>query len=338
MADVRLADVYVRELFDASAMETSLRKSALFGAGAVAVDSDLSDKVGANDGTTFTSKFYRDLEDNEPDYIDDSDTAIVPDKVAIGDFTARKVMAAKSWSEKDVVRLVTMMQDPLNAIGQRVSAYWGRYYDRYALASLNGAIADNVANDAGDMGIDISAGVGAAGQISAEAIIDAMATSGDHYEDYTVMIVHSRIAAALRKNNLIVTIPGSEANTTFQYYQHLRMIVTDSITTDGAAAPNTIFHTYFMRGPVVMFGASNNGLISSELYRDPLTGKGGGATSLITRRQFAMQPIGFSFQADVTNNTPSPNLVDMEKAGNWDRTVLDRKAIPFSYLICKSTS
>ena len=327
MAEMKLADIFVREIFEAAALENSIRKAVLFGTGVVANDGSLAAKVGANDGRLFTHKFYRDLVDGDPTSMDDSDTLLTDDKISIGSYSVRKIMQAKSWGEKDIVSLIGMLPDPLGAMAGQVSAWWGRYYDRLAIAMLNGVIADNIANDSGDMIHDIGAVAGAGSNVTPTAIVDALGTSGDTYEQFNTMICHSAVALALRKQNLITTIPNSDLSTVFQFYQHMRMIVTDNVNSTAADTYDTIF----CRPGVFRYGKSNNGLIPSEVDRIAKSGNGAGHTSLITRSQYAMHPVGFSF-TDASVAGESLTRTEAALAANWDRIVTDRKQVGLAVL------
>ena len=62
--------------------------------------------------------------------------------------------------------------DALRRIQDRVSAYWGRQFEKRLIASLRGVLLSNVANNAADIVNDISGAAGALANFSANAVID----------------------------------------------------------------------------------------------------------------------------------------------------------------------
>ena len=64
--------------------------------------------------------------------------------------------------------------DPMARIKNRFGTYWIRQYQRRLLATFQGVVADNIANDGGDMGVDASTA-----NIDGDVILDAAATMGN---------------------------------------------------------------------------------------------------------------------------------------------------------------
>ena len=349
---MRLDDVYHRTTIDRAGIELAIYLSALFQTGAVRVDPNLAQKVANTDGRKFDFRYYQDLPTPDdvspatagagPVYTDDSDNAIPTGKITEGLQTAVKAVPAMAWAEKDVINTIGFLGDPLGAIASRVAFYWSRYFDQVALAQMLGIIADNVANDAGDMVNNIGNPVQSpdpANTISPEAIVDTLHTAGDHYEMYNTMICHSVVKSSLRKQNLIDSIPASDGRTRFDFYQGMRVVATDQVNVNTGGA-NPIYDTYFLAPGVLGFGQSNNNIIPSELDRDPKSGQGGGDTTLITRAQFSMHPYGFEWtDTTVTGSTQTgsgnplwPNLANYRLAANWDRKVVNRKSVNIAVL------
>lgn len=345
MAEVKLTDVFVREVFDRAAIETSLQKSALFQTGAVAADANLAAKVGANDGHSFTDKYHKDLDNSEPEYMDDSDTNATWNKIAEGSYTARKIMSSKSWAQKDMTQWVAFLPatgDALGVIASRVGAWWGRHFDRVSINTMNGVIADNIANDGGDMVHNIwaAAAPAAGNSISAAAVIAAQKTMGDRYDEVSTMVVHSDVWATLETNNLITNIRESDGSL-IQFYRNMRLVVSDqayksdgTVLTGVGSATHPAYLTYLF-GPAVMgVGINNAGVIPSELYRDARTGRGGGLSGLITRQNYSLHPGGFTF-TNTTITGQSPSYANLALAANWDRIVTDRKSVQAAVLITR---
>ena len=348
---LKLADIYIRETLDQVALEESIYRSVLWQSGAVESDAKLSELVGANDGRIFESRYWKDIDqpDDNPDpltgagpiYPDDSDTLIPTFGIKHGLFKAHKNGPTMAWGEKDIIRRLGFLDDPLGVISDRIATYWGKYFDMYATAQLTGILADNALNNGGDMIHDISdplVPADPANSIGPEAIIDAMFTAGDTADDFAVMIVHSKVAAQLRKQNLIDTIPSSDGKTIFQFYQNLRLLISDNVPIDSTGA-NPVAVSYILGNGVIGYGQNLGGIIPSELWRDPRVALGAGETQLITRQSFAIHPWGFTWDDAVVTGSLSvagdfiyPNMADQRNELNWSRVVTDRKQVRIAAL------
>jgi len=349
---MKLDDIYIRETLDQVALEESIYRSVMWQSGAVETDAKLVELVGANDGRLFQSRYWKDIDqpDDDPNpatgagpiYPDDSDNLIPTFGIKNGLFQAHKNGPTMAWGEKDIVRRLGFLDDPLGVISDRVAVYWGKYFDMYAVNQVNGVLADNIANDGGDMVNDISddtVAPDAVNSISPEAIIDTMFTAGDTADDFAVMIVHSKVMAQLRKQNLIDTIPSSDGKTMFQFYQNLRVLVSDNVPVDTSGAFD-VATTYIVGPGVIGYGQNLSGIVPSELWRDPRIALGAGETQLITRQQFSMHVWGTSYldavcsgsTAQTSGDNIYPNLADQANALNWDRIVTDRKQIRIAAL------
>ena len=108
--------------------------------------------------------------------------------------------------------------DPFASIGQRFGAYWAQQMDIALVSATLGAAAGIDALSAGSIINDISGGSGAAAVLSAGALIDTQALGGEFMRDLEILVVHSKVYALLRKQNLTVQIPNSDGTRVFDYY------------------------------------------------------------------------------------------------------------------------
>ena len=102
-------------------------------------------------------------------------------------------------------------------IQERAAAYWTRQTQRRLIASLNGILADNVANDGGDMVLDISGAAGAAAEFTTVAVIDAAGTMGNQMGNVAGIAVHSDIYRKMLKLDLVEFIPDSQGRMIASY-------------------------------------------------------------------------------------------------------------------------
>lgn len=348
-----LDTIYAQDTMDRALLDESIRKSAVWNSGLVAIDPKLTELVAVGEGRKISRIGYVDTADplltgnaaqattHNPGYPDDSNTLLIPNSNAQYSYDAVKTYAAHSLGQKEIVKTCSYLPDPVSALNGRESFYWARYFDMYATSILVGLLLDNIANDSGDM----LYGDGTA-PVDENVILDGFATLGDAAELGTgVMIVHSKVAFVLRKAQLIDSIPSAQnPAVNFEYFQGVRMLVSDQVPVMNNGSNNTCV-SILATGPILEFGQSDANIIPSETWRDPRVAVGGGEEQLITRQHFSMHATGFSWLDDtVTGSVASgtiagldsgtklwPCPADLQLAANWDR-VIARKKIKLAYV------
>lgn len=347
MATVRLSDAVVPEVYRSYTAVDSPEKSEIFKSGIIARD-PLMDAIARAGGITGTIPFWLDLdqtiEENQSN--DDPADLAVPNKIGSNRMVYRKCFVNQSWSAMDLVSELAG-SNPMQRIRNRFGTYWTRRDQRRLLATLNGIYADNVANDSGDMVVNIGALSGAAAQFSAEAAIDAEFTMGDAVGAFVAVMVHSAILAKMEKNDLIDNIPDSEGKPV-RYYRGKRVIVDDNVPKSGSGA-DTIYTSIFFGGGAIGFGgveghsfAMGEGVPMEPVWveRVEQAGNGGGMETIGERRTIIMHPFGFRWIEDPagTGNDLtefSPTNADLANAAHWDRVVA-RKQVPIAFLLSKA--
>lgn len=194
-------------------------------------------------------------------------------------------------------------------------------YDQMAISTFRGVVADNIANDAGDLVNDISGGAGAAAVISDSAVIDAQAKLGENGTvsagdlnggAFAAILVHPSTYAVLRKADLIDFVPISGQERPLEFYMGMRVIV------DRNAYNNAgVYDSYILKNGALQFGQTSTGYMPTELFRDP--SKGFGIDQLYTRRVFAMHPVGWKWTDNTVTGGLSPSDANLVLTANWDR-------------------
>lgn len=353
MAVNTLTEIYARDSLEQAMINESVRKSAVWNSGMVTIDPALAKMVGDGEGRKINRVGYNDQADplatgnaaqattHNPGYPDDSATTLISNASSTYMYDAVKTVVAYSLGQKEIIKACSFLPDPVSALNNRMTNYWARYFDMYAVSILKGIYADNKANDSSDM----IAGDGS-GPITADLILDGFATLGDAANlGGSILIVNSAVAFVLRKAQLIDAIPSAENSAVmFEYFQGNRMIVSNQGPTD------TTCVSILAEPGTMEIGQSANDIVSSETYRDPTVGVGGGEEQLITREQFAMHCMGFTWEDDTVSGSVSSGAIpglsngtklwpcpaDMALAANWDR-VLDRKSVKISFLHTSET-
>lgn len=333
MATTRLSDVVVPEVFSRYMTVDALYKAALWSSGVIRQDADLASKL-AGGGRTYNVPFWKDLDDTEADIAsDDPDDIIVPGKLTSGTDIARRQFRTRAWSTADLTSELAG-DDPAKRIKARVGDYWARQFDQFAVMTVRGVIASNVANNSGDMVEDISTdavGAPAAAELfSAEAVLDAAQTMGDEKTKLQVLVMHSVVHTRLAKNDLIDYRPDSEGKVWHAYFMDYRVLVSDNVPAI-AGTNRTRYHTYLL-GSNALGWAESPPDMPVEVDREPLAGGGAGVETLVTRKQFALHPYGIKW-TDSSVAAEFPSNAELRTAANWSRVYTDRKLIPIATLI-----
>ncbi len=327
MAQTQIADVIVPAAFTEYVVQNSLETSALVKSGIVvrngAIDSQL--QAGAD---SFSVPFWRDLPDTEANIVSDDPAVLAAArKIGAGKQVVRKSFLHSSWSAMNLASELAGA-NAIDRIQDRAAEFWARQAQRRLVGTLKGILADNVANDAGDMTHDISALVGAAAKFSAAAVIDAAGTLGDGMRGVTAIGLHSDTYRAALKNDLIQTIPDSVGGFV-QTFRGLAIIVDDTMPVAAGVYTSVLF------GPgAVAYGLAEPRVAAgTEIENLPGAGNGGGQQVLHSRVNLALHPMGFAWkEGAVVGN--SPTIAELADVLNWDR-VIERKGAPLAYLIHK---
>ena len=236
------------------------------------------------------------------------------------------------WSSADLAAALAG-EDPLNAIATRVAFWWTRKLQAIFIATWNGVIADNVANDAGDYENDVSGAVFVDGvtNFSAEAFLDAAVTMGDSQENLTLVMCHSTVMNRMQKNNLIDFIPDARGEVMIPTFLGREVLVDDGLPSTG-----NVFDTWlFGAGATSMGSASPK--VATEVSRQPLAGNGGGQEVLHSRIQWTMHPEGHAYTGTAPNGGPGngAGANDLAAAGSWNRVFPERKQVSFARLVTR---
>lgn len=329
MATRRLADVFTPELFNEAVLIENLTKLNIIQSGLVTNDPLLADYANS-DSNTGTLNFDDDLGDDDPN-IQSDDPAVESTPLKTGSKQAKWIRNFwhQSWSAMTLAReLHHSQQDPLTLISNRAANYWDRVYQRYAASIIVGIVADNIANDSGDMVLDLAVGDGTApavaNYVSANSLIEAEATMGDSVGELSMMIVNSQVYTRMRQLDLIDFESPSAQDTLFGLYQGKTVIVNDSTALVGSDGTNAEYDT-ILAGQGVLGLGQGMPEIPSETEREPAKGNGGGEDILHFRNENVLHPYHFSYEG--TPAGQSPTRTEFEAATSWDR-INDRKNIP----------
>lgn len=328
MAATQIADVIVPSEFASYIVENSVEKSALVQSGIVTRNALIDTQLRAG-ADSFTVPYWKDLADDEANITSDNPAIMATArKVLAGKQTVRKAFLHSSWSAMNLASELAGA-NALVRIQDRVAAYWQRQTQRRLVSSLTGIMADNVANDAADMVVDISGEVGALANFSAAAVLDAAGTLGDAMTDLSAIAMHSDIYKKALKADLIQTLPDSQGGF-IQVFRGLAIIVDDGLPVSAGNYTSVLFGAgavgYGLTDPTVAAGV--------EVENIPGAGNGGGQQILHSRVNLAVHPLGFQWKEFAVVGE-SPTIAELATATNWSR-VAQRKNVPLAFLVSKA--
>lgn len=337
-----IADVIVPKIFADYVQQQTTEKSRVIASGAMVVDAALSALL-AGGGSTFNSPSWKDLDNDDPNAsTDNSASASTPKKIGTSEEVQVRMSRNQSWSSMDMAAELAG-DDPMAAIGAKVSGYWTRQQQRHFIATIKGVFADNAAAPSGsehvinDMTYNISGSSFQNGvtNFSAEAFIDATATMGDSSDMLSLVCMHSIVYHRAKKNNLIDFIPDStnSAAASIPTFLGHRVIVDDSLPFTGGVYDTWIFGAGSVRAGV--WSPPN----AVEVDRVPSAGDGGGQDVLYSRVGWIIHPVGYKYAGTYATGGPTTAATanNLAAAGSWQRVFPERKQIKIARLITRES-
>ena len=335
MATTQLSDIIDVTVFQDLPAVNSPEKTAFYESGVI-TRNGLLDSIANQASKTAELPFWKDLDaDQAPNNSTDDPTDVAaPQKVVQGEQIGRKAFLNQGWSKSDLASELALGTKAMDHIRARVDTYWMRQWQRRLIACTNGILADNVANDSGDMVNDIAIEDGnnaaASNLFSRSAFTTAAFTSGDHYDDYSAMAVHSVVYKRMIDNDDIDFIPDSQGNLTIATFLGRRVIVDDGMTVTAGGTSGFKYTTVLFGEGAIGYGEGMPD-VPVEVERKAAQGQGGGIETLWTRKTWIQHPFGFQ-------NTGTPadgfslTLAELAAATTWDR-VVERKNVPLAFLV-----
>lgn len=316
MAETRITDIIIPEIFYPYIMEESLNRNPFFQSGILAPSPQIVAFL-AGGGKTSNIPYWQDLtgsSDAPSETVADTVNELGTDKMIV-----RRQIRHKAWGA-NALSAALSGANPVQAIGDRVAGFWAKDFQNNLIYCIRGIIADNVADDSSDLVVDISTETGstatAANKISATKTIEAIMKMGDRFSDIRAIAVHSVVYTTMIQNDLIDYLQDSKTSVMIPYYLGMQVIVDDGLPVIAGTTDGYKYHSYMFKPGSIGWGENAGKIQAVELYRDP--SKGSGIDILYTRRQFALAPLGFSWdKAD--NSAITPSDADLYAATSWDR-------------------
>lgn len=333
MSTVQIADIYDPLKFASMAQEAQVEKNAFIQSGVQVADPTLM-MACSSAGMTGELDGIKPLVMDEPGYANDNPADKgTSAKLGTQQMKYRKAARTKSWAAMDLARGIALT-DPVSGITSRIGDYWTTDNEKRVINSLIGIYKDNVANDNGDMVVDVATdAVGvptAAENASALNFINALALKGDS-DNIVAVGIHSAVYYGLRRLRQIVDQHDPVTDTTFAMFEGKRVIVDDALPAVAGTNRTKFTSILFGAGSVLAGEGNMPNTLSSELFRDPNSGNQSGETTIYSRRTDVLMVAGFTW-TDTTIAGVSATYAELADATNWDR-IWDPKNIALSFLV-----
>lgn len=321
MADAwtRLSDAIIPSVYAQYSFEAHVQSLEIFQAGVLYSDPEISSKLSMG-GRSVDMPGWKDLGNDASEPVnDDPSDSIELKKIGSRREVAARHMRAQAWGVPDLTAVLAG-DDPLKTIVNRQTDYWQRSDKKTLINTLMGVIADNIANDSGDMVLDTNA------SITDTDAIDAAYLMGDRADSFVAWWMHSKQMKALKKADLIDFLPSSQqGQMLIPYYMGLRCIVDDDIPV------STGEYTSFMfKRNAIMWNELPVNTEGGPIERDrkPRQGHGAGVTELVSRRHFVPHVPGTRW-LDASTAGEFATDAELALAANWDRTASSVKNMTF---------
>ena len=335
MSTTRRSDVQIDEDVYASYVVENRPDRNAYVASGVAVTNNLLNSRAAGQGDITSIPYWKDLDiSSENISSDDPTEKATPDKIGTGKQIARNVHINNAWQTANLVSDLLGDEDPMVQISSRTAEYWNNRFEARIQGITTGLYLSNVANDSGDMVVDISKEEGstatAANKWNFDAFVDTIGTMGESVDSLSLIAVHPEVMKTMRKEQNIEFIQDSETGIMIPTYNGIRVIEDKKMpvfagTTDGFR------YLSVMYGPGVFGYGDAPAKRPAAVEYEELAGNGAGIETLVERKQWLIHPGGFAWQeASVAGD--SPTVTECALADNWKRT-FDRENVNLAFMV-----
>lgn len=323
----RLTDIVPVKTF-ARIVESKITENSKFRQSGIIVSDPRITTKAQTAGFEGTLPFWKPIAGGEAATMND-DPAVkgVPSKVEQGSMTARMIQRALSFAAMDIADYASD-SDAIEYAAGEFARLWTADEEYAVLAVLKGILADNAANDSGDMIKNVALTTGTiadTNKFGGQLLIEGRKQLGDVGGDLKFIFAHSDVVNNLRSKEPNAFVPASQTNIGLETYMGYGVIETDN---SGVAGTTNfpVYTTYVTGTGLLGYGAGSFGNESLVQVRDEFAGNFSGQETVISRRRYILHPFGFTNKVAPTNGVSQANA-ELSDAATWDR-VIARKSIP----------
>lgn len=333
----QIADIIEPAVFLGYEAENSTKLNTLVATG-VLQRVEALDAFASAGGSLIEIPGWSDLGDTEANIgSDDPATKAGAEGINSYKLSARIAMLNKWFSNTKLATLLAG-SNPNQRVFERFTTYWDGQKQARILATLEGVIADNVANNGGDMVVNISTedadNSTAANIFNGKAFNRAKQTMGDAKSKLKVVYMHSEVETQALNNDEIDFLPDSEGNDTIPTYKGARVVVDDDMPEVAGSLSGFKYTTYLLGDGAFGFGegGADGADANTPIMTEPqeLEGNGAGVQYIGQRKNWIIHPNGYSVGTAPAGNAYT--MAELKLATTWNR-VYDRKHVPIAALI-----
>lgn len=323
-------------------------KTAMIESGAVVQDAEVARLI-ANGSNTYTIPIYNVLSGSDDNY--DGETNITVSAPDAHSQTGVVYGRAHAWKDQDFVHDFNSGANPTVQIASQVAKYWQKKRQNRLIGIMGGifSIADD-STDYWDEWQKHTLNICSASSSASDANMVSEATAaeaaqkavGDNSNIFTMAIMHSKIALALSKLNLLqfrkyTDASGIERTVNIADYNGMTVIVDDGVPVSASASVTggLEYTTYlFGAGAIRMASAP----VKHPVETDRISLTAGGYDVLINRFRETLHPNGFSYTLPYVAGSSGPKVVsptDLQLGAyaNWSLAGCDPKSIAMARII-----
>lgn len=331
MATTRITDIVPVKTFSALVEAKLTEQSKFRQSGIVGTDPRVTAKAQTAGLETTLREWKRPAGGSAANGSDDDSVKASPKKLQQSAMIARILSRSESFSAMDIADFASDAA-AIEYAASEFARLRASDEESALLSILTGVIADNVANDSGDMVKDTKVTTGsvlAASLLNATTLINARATMGDQSGVLSTLVLHSDVVNYLRKNEPNAFVPASQSRIGLETYMGYTVIETDNVTKTGTGT-YAYYDSYLVGEGLFAYASApvDNALVQ---VRDELAGNGTGMETILNRWRYILHPAGFSNQTAPSNGVSQSNT-ELATATTWDR-IAARKAIPLVKLV-----
>lgn len=319
MAVTKFADLVNNPMFTDFFYRQILERSPLVKSGVIATDPAIQKAVNeaGTGGWTVDLPYFNSLDTESGDAeVLVEGTGLTVQKVTAGKDVAIITRRGKMFGATDLSAELSG-KDPMKVVATQLADWWNKQNTKKLFATMNGVFADNIANDNGDLVLDLTAGETLATDdtlITKSSIMMACQLLGDRKSELRTIAMNSAVETYLAEIDLNTNLfLPSKTPDTLPTYNGRNLIIEDQIPMKTYTATNktcTKAEIYLFGNGAIAF-ANAKVKTPFEPARDPAKGE----DFLISRVANIMHIRGVKF-AGTAGNLSDPQLAT---ASNWNR-------------------
>jgi hypothetical protein len=331
MAETKLTNIIVPEVYDAYFNENFVKRSRFFRSGVINRSSSMDGYL-AGGGSTFNVPFIAAVTAT-PDIPAETGTQTVNNSTS-GQEIIRRQMRTIAFGSNAIANIFSGTR-PLEKNLEQLQDVWVDDYDKVAIYTMQGIINDNLTNDSGDLVLDISDD--ASPNISDSRILQTQAklkengvSRADNLNgNFSAIVMHSNVYFYLVDQDAITFTAISGQLRPLAFYHGMEVIIDDNCIRQSESG-GYAYTTMLLKPGAVQVGYSSAGYES--LSYDRIESRGMGVDEVYSRSVFALHSPGFAWQgASMAGLSPTNN--ELAKAVNWNRVASNAQNCKFTALI-----